>query len=77
MPTYTFRNNLTQQTETHILSLSQREQYLQENPDMIQVPAAPSIGDSVRLGVRRIDDNFNDVLKKAKGAHRGSTIETR
>jgi len=77
MPTYTFRNKETQETETHILSLSQREKYLQDNPDMIQVPSAPAIGDSVRLGIRRIDDNFNDVLKKAKGAHRGSTIETR
>ena len=77
MPTYTFRNKHTEETETHILSLTQREEYLSKNPDMIQVPSAPSIGDSVRLGVRRSDDNFNDVLKEIKKSHRGSTIETR
>lgn len=77
MPTYIFRNKTTNETETLIMSLSQREEFLQSNPDMIQVPSAPAIGDSVRLGIRRIDDNFNDVLKKAKGAHLGSNINTR
>lgn len=77
MPTYTFRNTVTQDTETLILSLSQREEYLSENPHIVQELATPRTGDSVLLGVRKIDNSFNDVLLKAKGAHLGSNIETK
>jgi hypothetical protein len=77
MPTYTFINKETGEEETHILTLSQREEFLQNNPHMTQALATPAFGDSVRLGIRRIDDGFNDVLKKAKSAHYKSTIETR
>ena len=77
MPTYTFRNKDTGEESTQILSLAEREKFLEENPDYIQVPPVVAFGDSVRLGIRRIDDNFNDVLKKAKSAHYKSTIETR
>lgn len=77
MPTYTFRNKETSEESTQILSLAEREKFLEENPDYIQVPPVVAFGDSVRMGIRRIDDNFNDVLKKAKSAHYKSTIETR
>jgi hypothetical protein len=77
MPTYTFRHKETGEEVTTILSLASREQFLEENPDYIQVPPVVAFGDSVRLGVRRIDDGFNDVLKKAKAAHWKSTIQTR
>lgn len=77
MPTYTFRNKETGNEETHIMSLAQREQFLENNPTFMQVPPVVAFGDSVRLGIRRIDDGFNDVLKKAKKAHYKSTIETR
>lgn len=77
MPTYTFVNKETGEEETHILTLSQREEYITQNPHMRQKLSTPAFGDSVRLGIRRIDDNFNDVLKKAKSAHKHSTIETR
>lgn len=77
MPTYTFRNKETLEEVTMILSLSEREKFLEENQNYIQVPPVVAFGDSVRLGIRRIDDGFNDVLKKAKKAHRYSTIETR
>lgn len=77
MPTYTFINKDTGEEQTHFLTLSERETFLQENPNMTQKLSTPAFGDSVRLGIRRIDDNFNDVLKKAKSAHKYSTIETR
>lgn len=77
MPTYTFKHKETEEEFTTILSLSAREQFLEENPDYIQVPPVVAFGDSVRLGIRRIDDGFNDVLKKAKNAHWKSTIQTR
>lgn len=77
VPTYTFRNKETLEEVTEILSLAEREKFLEENPSYMQVPPVVAFGDSVRLGVRRIDNGFNDVLKKAKAAHPLGTIQTR
>ena len=77
MPAYQFKHTETEEIVTHYLTIKEREEFLEANPQYKQDLAAPSYGDSVRLGVRRHDDNFNDVLKKVKSHHRGSTIQTR
>jgi hypothetical protein len=77
MPTYTFRNEETQEEFTTIMSLSEREEFLESNPNIKQCLSAPGYADSVRIGVRKIDSGFNDVLQKAKSAHLHSTINTR
>jgi hypothetical protein len=77
VPTYTFRNKETLEETTQVLSLAERESFLEQNSKYMQVPPVVAFGDSVRLGVRRIDNGFNDVLKKAKSAHPHGTIETR
>ena len=77
MPTYTFINKETGEEQTHFFTLAEREEFIKNNPNMTQQLSTPAFGDSVRLGIRRHDDNFNDVLKKAKSAHKYSTIETR
>ena len=77
MPTYTFRHKETEEEFTTICTMAEREQFLEENPDYIQVPPIVAFGDSVRLGIRRIDNGFNDVLKEVKKSHYKSTIETR
>lgn len=76
MPTYTFRNKTTGEETTKFLTLGEREEFLKSNPDFNQVLSAPALADSVRLGVRKIDRSFNDVLIKAKSAHKDSTINT-
>lgn len=76
MPTYTFRNESTEQEVTHFMTWAEREEFIQKNPEFKQILTAPAIADSVRLGVRKIDRGFNDVLQKAKSAHLHSTIET-
>jgi hypothetical protein len=77
MPAYQFKHTETDEIVTHYLTLKEREEFLETNPQYKQVLAAPAYGDSVRLGIRRHDDNFNDVLKNVKSHHRGSTIQTR
>lgn len=77
MPLYDFVNENTGETFQKFLSMKERDEYLTENPHIKQKLSAPSFGDSVRLGFRKIDDGFNDVLLKAKNAHRGSTINTK
>lgn len=78
MPSYTFVNIETNEEVNLIMSIAEWEQYKTDHPHMKQkLTNAPSIGDSVRLGVRRHDNNFNDVLKNIKSHHLHSTIETR
>lgn len=78
MPTYSMKNTLTEEVTDVWLSMAEREKYLADNPHIVQVfTTVPPILDSVRLGIRKVDRGFNDVLQKAKGAHYRSTIDTR
>ena len=56
---------------------SELEEYLKTHENLKQVYTKfPGVVDSCRIGVRKVDDNFKDVLRKAKGSHRGSNINT-
>lgn len=74
MPTYSFRDTNNNEEFDRVMSNSERELYLKDNPNIIQTfKRFPGVVDSVRIGVRRPDDNFRDVLKKAK-VHKHNTI---
>jgi hypothetical protein len=73
MPTYSFEDTKTNEQFDKILSMSERETYLKDNPHVKQIfKKAPGIGDPVRLGLRKPDDGFRDVLKNVKHHHGGS-----
>ena len=82
MPNYTFENTETGEvTEIH-MKISERDQYVKDNPHMKQIiTGAPAIGDPARLGIRKTDGEFNSLLKHIKkGNSKGitdSTIQTR
>lgn len=76
MPTYSFRNNDTQEQFDKLMSIAAKEKYLAENPNIQQIHTGSGflgIGDPVRLGLRKPDASFRDVLKKAK-VHKHNTI---
>ena len=77
MPLYEFVDNSTQEVFQKMMSISAMEQYLEENPNIsIHFSAPPAIGDTVRLGLRKPDQNFRDMLKHiSKRAGRNSTIK--
>lgn len=77
MPTYTFRNKETGETFDKLMSISQREPFLQENPNLEQVLGATAMGDSVRLGVRTTDNGFKEVLSKIGSTHYKSNLHTK
>lgn len=78
MPTYSFRNNETNEEFEQVMKISEMEIFLKENPHIQYIfKRAPAIGDSVRLGIRHVDSGFNEVLQKAKNAHKYSTVNTR
>jgi hypothetical protein len=77
MPSYTFKNKDTNEQFDAVMTIANRTQYLEENPNIIQlIGRAPSIGDSVRLGLRRPDDGFRDVLKNVQHHHKKDNINT-
>lgn len=75
MPIYTFRNKVTGDVFDDLMSYSSRQTYLEENPDLEVVMGAPAIGDSVRLGVRRNDDGFREVLSKISSSNYKSNLK--
>ncbi len=77
MPLYSMRNNTTQEEFEVSLKYSELEQYLIDNTDIQQIfNKFPGFGDSIRLGVRKPDDGFRDVLKHIGGIHKKNDINS-
>lgn len=75
MPIYSMRNKETLEEFEINIKYSELTEYLRTNPNHTQIfTRFPATGDPARLGVSRVDDNFRDVLKKAKSAHKHNTI---
>lgn len=77
MPTYSFRDKNTDETFDRLMTYSQKVEFLQENPHLESVIlSAPGIGDPVRLGLKKPDQGFRDVLKNMKSnkAYKGNKI---
>ena len=74
MPTYTFRNKDTEEVYDKIMSWDSREEYLKENPNLETIIGAPAMGDVVRLGIRKPDQGFNEVLSKIHAANYKSNL---
>lgn len=77
MPTYSFRDKNTDETFDRLMTYSQKVEFLQENPHLESVIlSAPGIGDPVRLGLKKPDQGFRDVLKNIKSnkAYTGNKI---
>jgi hypothetical protein len=75
MPTYIFKNTKTDETYEKFLSISEREEYLKDNPEVIQVPTVPNIVGGV--GGIKTDGGFNEVLSKISEAHPTSALAQR
>lgn len=80
MPFYNFLNNTTGEEFEELMSFSERDNFLNENPHITQCLSAPALGDSILLGLRKPDSSFRDILKNIKKKHNKgisrSTINT-
>lgn len=65
MPTYTFKNEHTDQIEEHYMSISSLDGFKESNPHLIRVfvDTVP-LGDPIRLGVRKQDGGWREVLQR-------------
>jgi hypothetical protein len=77
MPNYTFRNKETQEEYTLTLSMSDREKYLADNPNVEQliVSTIPQL-DPYNAGRMKVPSDFNNLMKRIKNNNYGSTIQT-
>jgi len=77
MPTYNFRHRETGEIIEKLFKIADREEFLEQNPQYESVMlAAPSLGDPIRLGIRKPDNGFREVLAKAKEAHPRGNVNT-
>ena len=77
MPSYSFRNENTGEEFDDIMSNSDRELFLKENPHIKQIfKRVPGTVDPARLGRMKPDDSFRDVLRNVKHHHKKDNINT-
>lgn len=76
MPIYNFINNETGEEFQDLMSIADKEKFLEENKHITQQLSAPAIADPTRVGLRKPDSGFRDVLKKIKSKHIRSNINT-
>ena len=59
------------------MPISELDSFKEKNPHLIQQPTVPNIADPSRLGLKKPDAGFRDVLKRIKKASgRRNTINT-
>lgn len=76
MPTYSFKDRGTGLEFEKFMSISAREQYLKDNPHVEPViNGAPMVADPVRVGVRKRDSGFKEVLQKIHERTPGSDLK--
>ena len=76
MPTYDFLNTQTGDIEERFLSLSQREQFLKDNPHMQQMIGATATVSGVSI-TGKVPDGFKEVLAKVSENHKQSSVANR
>lgn len=74
MPTYEFRNKETGEVTEHIMRISEREQFIKENPHLEQtITSAPAFaGDHITI---RKDTGFKEVLQRIHEKTPGSQLD--
>jgi|AACY02.15.fsa_nt_gi hypothetical protein len=75
MPTYKFMNKESQEEFDVVMSYSELENFINENPNLQQVFIL-NIADPTRLGLRKPDSAFRDILKNVKKTNKGSNVNT-
>jgi hypothetical protein len=77
MPRYTFLNKQTNQVEEHYFGISSYDEFIKNNPQLERYHEsgqAAAMGDSVRLGIRKPDSGFQEVLSKISAANYKSNL---
>lgn len=77
MPIYSILNTETDDIFEVNLKFNDLESYLYDNPSFKQVfTKFPASGDPARLGKKKPDDGFRDVLREVGNVHKKNDINT-
>ena len=76
MPNYTFKNKNTEEIKTLTMSISEREEFIKENPDFIQVFSPTQYVSADKIGLVRPSSHFRDRLKDIHKNHKYSQVNT-
>ncbi len=83
MPAYDYRCSGCGHTFEMNTSISNRDKLTKKpcpkckNKKMHRVMSAPSIGDSVKMGIKKVDNGFKEVMSKIKQHHPRHNIKDR
>jgi hypothetical protein len=80
MPTYQFLNTETDEEFEVLMKISEREEYLKNNPHIQPVLTAPALVSGVSTSnsrTGRVPSGFNEVLSKVAEAHPTSKVAQR
>lgn len=72
MPIYSFQNKNSGEEWTDIMSISEKEQFLESNPDIQQIITSMNIVGGV--GTPQGDDGFNEVVDRIAAANPTSPL---
>jgi len=76
MPTYRFKDTNTGEEIEKFMSISSREQFMQENTHLEpMIAGVPMIGDPVNMGVTKRDSGFKHVLQQIHERTPGSDLK--
>jgi hypothetical protein len=64
MPTYVFRNKETGEQFEKLMKISELDTFRADNPQLETIIQSPMICDPVRVGARKMDSGFKEVLQK-------------
>jgi len=64
MPTYNFRNIETNEVTSEFMKMNELDEFKEKNKNLEVIIFPSNLGDSVRLGIRKIDTGFREVLHK-------------
>ena len=76
MPTYTFYDNRTGKQFDALMKISEREEYLNNNPHITQVITAANIVGGVAIK-DKVPSGFKEVLSKVAESHKASVVGER
>lgn len=76
MPNYDFRDKTTGVVFERTMKIAEKEIYLTDNPNIESYHTTINLGDPVRLGIRKVDGGFKDVLSRIHDRSPGSTLNT-
>ena len=75
MPTYVFRNKETGEVIEHIMKIAELDVFRENNPHLETVIHAPAFCDPVRVGARKMDTGFKEVLQRIHEKTPGSQLD--